>query len=421
MGKTGEKVRMKGKSANYVVFDIGSNKVAAIAANINKTGESTIVAQVLQYSNGFKASTVINLEAAENSIIAAIYSLEKECDKSINEVTISLSSGFKSYYINHTLKLGNQPINKQDIKKLIQKALADFSLKDQEVIHYFPIEFTLDKDKVVDNPNGMYARELGCQIHVIAANSLILKNLTNCFARCHIEVGDIVLSIYADGLACLSDEEKETGAIIINMGSHITSFGVFFEGKILYVGSVPIGSHHITSDIAKCLSISINTAEKLKILYGDVRPELFNKNESIRIGDFEPENNYNTNLTIPISKLAEIIRPRVEEILVLLKKEYDALGMDHLLAKRIVLTGGGSGLKGMKNLVAEIFHKQEREVKLENAPAFAENISNIATYSTAIGMIRSKALKYKKNSFKSGEQEDLGWAKKILLWFKENI
>ena len=86
IGKTGKKVSMKGKSANYVVFDIGSNKVAAIAANINKTGESTIVAQVLQYSNGFKASTVINLEAAENSIIAAIYSLEKECDKSINEV-----------------------------------------------------------------------------------------------------------------------------------------------------------------------------------------------------------------------------------------------------------------------------------------------------------------------------------------------
>jgi cell division protein FtsA len=249
----------------------------------------------------------------------------------------------------------------------------------------------------------------------------MLKNLTNCFARCHIEVGDIVLSIYADGLASLSDEEKETGSIIINMGSHISSFGVFFEGKVLYVGSVPIGSHHITSDIAKCLSISMHTAEKLKILYGDVRPELFNKDESIRIGDFEPENSYNVNLTIPVSKLSEIIRPRVEEILVLLKKEYDNIGMDHLIAKRIVLTGGGSGLQGMKNLVAEIFHKQVRIVKLENVPTFAENVNNVAIYSTAIGMIKSKALKYKKNSFKSGEQEELGWAKKIFLWFKENV
>ena len=411
---------MKGKSANYIVFDIGSNKVAAIAANIDKTGESKIIAQVLQRSNGFKAGAIVDLEAAENSIIAAIYSLEKECDRSINEVVISLSGGVKSYYISHTLKLSNQPISKQDIKKLIQKALADFSIKDQEIIHYFPIEFTLDNNNIVDNPSGMYARELTCQIHVIAANSLTLKNLTNCFAKCHIEVTDVVLSIYADGLVCLTDDEKETGGIIIDMGSNITNFGIFFEGKILYVGSVPIGSYHVTSDIARILAVSMNTAEKLKILYGDVRPELFNKNESIRISDFEPDNNYNLDLTVSVSELSKIVRSRVEEILTLLKKDYDYISMDHLIAKRIVLTGGGSGLQGIKNLVTEIFQKQVRLAKLEHAPEFIDNV-NIAIYSTAMGMIKSKALKYKKNSFKPGEQEDQGWFRRMFLWFKENI
>ncbi|MFK7967645.1 MAG: cell division protein FtsA [Rickettsiaceae bacterium] len=411
---------MKGKSANYIVFDIGSNKVAAIAANIDKTGESKIIAQVLQRSNGFKAGAIVDLEAAENSIIAAIYSLEKECDRSINEVVISLSGGVKSYYISHTLKLSNQPISKQDIKKLIQKALADFSIKDQEIIHYFPIEFTLDNNNIVDNPSGMYARELTCQIHVIAANSLTLKNLTNCFAKCHIEVTDVVLSIYADGLVCLTDDEKETGGIIIDMGSNITNFGIFFEGKILYVGSVPIGSYHVTSDIARILAVSMNTAEKLKILYGDVRPELFNKNESIRISDFEPDNNYNLDLTVSVSELSKIVRSRVEEILTLLKKDYDYISMDHLIAKRIVLTGGGSGLQGIKNLVTEIFQKQVRLARLEHAPEFIDNV-NIAIYSTAMGMIKSKALKYKKNSFKPGEQEDQGWFRKMFLWFKENI
>jgi cell division protein FtsA len=411
---------MKGKSANYIVFDIGSNKVAAVAANIDKTGESTVIAQVLQHSDGFKAGTVVNLEAAENSIIAAIYSLEKECDKSINQVTISISGGVKSYYISHTLKLSNQPISKQDIKKLIQKALADFSIKDQEIIHYFPIEFILDNNNIVDNPSGMYAKELSCQIHVIAANSLTLKNLTNCFAKCHIEVADVILSIYADGLVGLTDDEKETGGIIIDMGSHITSFGMFFEGKLLYVGSVPIGSYHVTSDIAKILSVSMNTAEKLKILYGDVRPDLFNKNESIRISDFEPDNNYNIDLTISTSELAKIIRSRIEETLKLLKKEYDYIAMDHLIAKRIVLTGGGSGLQGIKTIVSEIFQKQARLVKFEYVPGFIDNV-NIAIYSTAMGMIKSKALKYKKNSFKPGEQEDQGWFRRMFLWFKENI
>jgi len=411
---------MKGKSTNYIVFDIGSNKIAALAANITKIGEVSVVAQVIQSSTGFRAGSIIDLEAAENSIIAAIYSLEKECDKSINNVVVSLSGGVKSYYISHTIKLGNQAISRQDVNKLIQKALADFSEKDKEVIHYFPIEFTIDKDNCVETPIGMYAKELSCQIHVVAANSLMLRNLTNCFAKCHIEISDVVLSVYAAGIVCLSDDEKETGAIVIDFGSHVTSFGVFLYGKIIYTGSLPIGGYNITSDIAKALSISINTAEKLKILYGDVRPDLLNKNETIRISNFEPENDYNEDLTISSSKLAEIIRPRVKQIVTLLKKDYDHISMDHLVAKRVVLTGGGSGLQGLKNLVAEAFQKQARVAKPEIIPGFVENL-NSSIYATTLGMIKSKALKYKKNSFKPEDQEDLGWFRRIFLWFKENI
>jgi cell division ATPase FtsA len=110
----------------------------------------------------------------------------------------------------------------------------------------------------------------------------------------------------------------------------------------------------------------------------------------------------------------------VEETLKLLKKEYDYIAMDHLIAKRIVLTGGGSGLQGIKTIVSEIFQKQARLVKFEYVPGFIDNV-NIAIYSTAMGMIKSKALKYKKNSFKPGEQEDQGWFRRMFLWFKENI
>ena len=411
---------MKGKSANYIVFDIGSNKIAALAANINKTGEVSVIAQLIQSSTGFRAGSIIDLEAAENSIIAAIYSLEKECDKSINNVIISLSGGVKSYYISHTIKLGNQVISRQDVNKLIHKALADFSEKDQEIIHYFPIEFTIDKNNFVESPIGMYAKELTCQIHVVAANLLMLRNLTNCFAKCHIEISDVVLSVYAAGIVCLSDDEKETGAIVIDFGSHVTSFGVFLYGKIIYTGNILLGGYNITSDIAKALSISINTAEKLKILYGDVRPDLLNKNETIRISNFEPENDYDTDLTISSSRLAEIIRPRVNQIITLLKKDYDHISMDHLIAKRVVLTGGGSTLQGLKNLVAESFQKQVRVAKPESIPGFVENL-NSSIYATTLGMVKSKVLKYKKNSFKPEDQEDFGWFKRMFLWFRENI
>ena len=115
---------MKGKSSNFIAFDIGSSKIAAIAAHINKSGETKVNSQILQYSEGFKSGSITNMELAENSIVAAIYALEQECDKSIKEIAISLSgTGVKSYYVSHKMKLGNQTISKQDVKKLINKAL----------------------------------------------------------------------------------------------------------------------------------------------------------------------------------------------------------------------------------------------------------------------------------------------------------
>ncbi len=176
---------MKGKFANFIAFDIGSSKRAAAASHISRQGDIKIITQVLHYSQGFKSGIITDMTAAENSIISAIYALEKECEKSIKEVTLSLSgTGTKSYYITHNIKLGNQPVSKSDVKKLTQKALADFKVKDQDIIHYFPIEFTLDEDNVVDNPIGLYGRQLSCQLHIIAANSLMLLNLTNCFSKC---------------------------------------------------------------------------------------------------------------------------------------------------------------------------------------------------------------------------------------------
>jgi len=412
---------MKSKASNFVAFDIGTSKIAALAASISKQGEAKVVSQVLHYSGGFKSSIITDLEAAENSIIGAIYSLEKECDKSIKEVTISLSGvGVKSYYLNQSINLGNQPITKQDIKKLLAKALAGFKVKGMEIIHYFPIEFTLDNENIVDNPTGMYGRELNCQVHAIAANSLMLMNLTNCFAKCHIEVTDVMLSIYSSGLAVLREEEMELGSIVIDMGSNTTSFAVFLDGKIIYVGHIPLGSFHITSDIAKVFSLSMEAAEKLKILYGNAVMDNLHKEEIIKIEDIAPDHEYDSEITITSEKLTEVIHPRIEEILSMVEKQYNSIGMDHLIARRVVLTGGGSCLQGVKNLAATIFQKQVRIAKPENLPGFAENF-NPYMYSTAIGMIKCKVNKYKKNYNFTGENDKQGWFKKTFVWLKENI
>jgi cell division protein FtsA len=412
---------MKGKASNFVAFDIGTSKIAALAASVTKQGEANVVSQILHHSQGFKSGVITDLESAENSIIGAIYSLEKECDKSIKEVTISLSGvGVKSYYLNRSIKLGSQAVTKQDVKKLLTKVLAEFKVKDMEIIHYFPIEFILDNQNIVENPTGMFGRELQCHIHAIAANSIMLMNLSNCFARCHIEVTDVMLSIYSSGIAVLRDEEMELGSIIIDLGSNTSSFAVFFAGKIVYVGHVPIGSSHITSDIAKVFSLSIETSEKLKILYGNAVLESLNKDEIIRIEQISPDHDYDSDITITSGKLNEVIHPRIEEIMLMILKQYNMAGVDHLIARRVIITGGGSCLQGVKNLAARIFQKQVRIAKPENLPGFAENF-NPYMYSTAVGMIKSKSIKCKKDYGFNGDNESQGWLKKTFTWIRENI
>lgn len=411
---------MKGKASNYIAFDIGSSKIAAVAANISKNGQTKINSQILQYSEGFKSGSITNMEFAENSIVAAIYALEQESDKSIKEIAISLSGvGVKSYYVNHKIKLGNQPISKQDIKKLLSKALAEFKVKDQEVIHYFPLEFILDENQHVDDPTGMYARELSCHLHIISADSFMLMNLTKCLAKCHVEVSDVFLSIYSSGLACLTKDEKELGSIIIDMGSNTSSFGIFLDNQLVYTGYVPIGSKDITRDIAKTFSISIAAADKLKILYGNSSAKLV-KNTTIRLDEFDPDNGYNAELSITALDLAKVIEAKVQEIFGKIKKECNRISMDHLLAKRVIITGGGASLSGLTSTAAELFQKQARAAKPEIIPGFAENY-NPYMYSTVIGMIKAKSLKYQKNSFRHGIDEDAGLFKRTFLWLRENI
>lgn len=404
---------MKGSSSNFIALDIGSSKISAMAAYINKQGDPTINAQVLHHSEGIRSGLITNMSIAESSLIGAIYSLEKDCSKSIKEVAISLSGvGVKSYYVSHNIKLGNQPITQSDVKKLMNKALADFKMKGLEIIHYFPIEFMVDSNQIVENPIGLYAKELSCQLHIISADCSMILNLTKCLAKYHVEVSDIIVSIYAAGLAVLTEDERKLGSIIIDFGANTTSFGIFLDGKIIYVNHVPIGGNDITIEIAKSFSISIKEAEKLKILYGVADPSLLIKDSVIKVDSSDQ--------TVTAIGMSRIIQPKLKEIFGIIKKDYENMAIDHLLAKQIVITGGGAALSSLKTVVTEIFHKQVRLAKPEIIPGFIENY-NSHIHSTVLGMIKSKSLKYQKNSNGTNQFEDQHWFKRTLLWLKENI
>nr|WP_245406882.1 cell division protein FtsA [Orientia tsutsugamushi] len=197
------------KLSNFVSIDIGSSKIAAVASYVENNGLINVVSQGFYYSSGIKSGIISDFKKAENSVISAIYNLEKDLGKTIKHVTISLSNVCtKSYYTYSKIKIATQYVTKQDIIKLISKALYNFKIQNQEIIHYFPIEFSLDNNNSIQDPIGMHGKELGCRLHLISANSNVLLNIINCLAKCQVEVQEVVLSIYASGLACLTEDEK---------------------------------------------------------------------------------------------------------------------------------------------------------------------------------------------------------------------
>lgn len=413
---------MKSKLTNFIALDLGSSKIATIAAYIDKREAVKVVSQNLYHSKGIRSGVILDIKGAENSIIGAIYELEKDCGKNIKEITVSLTGyGTKSYYISSKIKISpNQPILEQDVKKLIKQALSELKLKDQEVIDYFPLGFELD-DTTIDEPIGMYGKELGCELHIITASANMLINLTNCFAKCHVEINNIVLAIYASGLACLTKDEKELGSVIIDMGARTTSLGIFVAGKLIYTGYINIGSFHITSDIAKVFSLTLSAAEKLKVLYGNAVPSAFDKDNIIRLEDNNIDLTDNEGITITSKHLAEVINPRVEEILGMVQAKYNKIIANNMVAYRIVITGGGAMLRGVKELASKIFERQVRIGKPEILEGFAEDY-NPYIYSTAIGMVKNQFFKTLKSSLKIGEDNaNLSWYKKLFIWLKDNV
>ncbi len=404
---------MKVKSSNFIGFDIGSSKITALAASINKQGEAIVNNQILQHSEGFRYGNIINMENAENCVINAIYALEKESDKSIQGVSVSLSgSGVKSYYVSNKTKISNAPISKQDVKKLINKALAKFQIKDYEIIHYFPMNFNLDNRQIVEDPVGMYAREFSCQVHIIAADSIMLMNLAKCLAKCNVEVTEVIASIYASGMSTLSADEKQLGSIIVDIGSHTTSYAVFLEGKIVYVSHIPIGGMHITTEIAKNLSISIKEAEKLKIIYGNASASQLIKDSVINLESQDR--------SITTTQLAGIINPIVNDIFIKIRRHIASLKMEKILTRTMAITGGTAAMPGIKNVAAEIFQKRVRIAKPESPAGFADSY-NSYIHSTLIGMLKINSLKYLEKSYISSSLENESWMRRFIHWLKENI
>jgi cell division protein FtsA len=367
------------------VLDIGSSKIVCLIMYINQNGTVDVIGVGHHISSGFKAGVITDIKAAETSIISAITMAEKMANESIDRVNVSVSGGqIESDIINSVVDIGGDFVTAKEVNKVVNAAIEQFLQGSREIVHYFPLDYQVDGVQNIKNPILMYGARLTARTHIISATSNLVLNLANCLARCQIDVENFILASYASGVACLTQDEMELGVTLIDIGSNITEIAVFNQSNIVFAAQIPLGGYHITSDLAKGLSIGLSDAERIKNLFGSIAPNTaFSDRKHIEIKAMGDDDQYNEPMYVEAGEVNNIIAARVEEIFDYVKMALVKYGAEQGITKRIVLTGGTSQLIGIKDFSANYFGAQVRiglprtntnVAKEYKTPAFASSL-----------------------------------------------
>ena len=355
----------------FTALDIGSSKVVCFIARYQSQNNLRIIGIGHQVSQGLKAGNVVDLQATEDAIRSAIDSAERMAGEKVKDVVIGFSGGkFLSRIYSVDVAVSGHAITNSDLKKVLQKIITHEN-DDYEIVHQLPVGFKIDDTVGVRDPRGMFGAKLGVKTHLVSALTGSMQNLRLCVERGHVGIKSFTVAPYAAGLSTLVEDELRLGATIVDMGEGTTSIAVFADDEMVFTTSLPIGGGHITKDIARGLGTPIADAERIKTLYGNVLPSLADDRDVLEvpiIGEFE-EKNYNP---VPKSLLIGIIRPRVEEILEMIRERIDAYGSTGEVGRRVVLTGGSSQLQGIRELAASVLDKQVRIGRPINVGGLAE-------------------------------------------------
>lgn len=407
---------MKSKEEFIAILDIGATKIACLAGSVNVTsGAVKTLGISSQSSVGFKAGTITDLQSAANSIASVVENVENIIGEPIEKAIVSISGKrLSSSIIQASSPISNYTITAREIERIIHQGIDKSLNTGYELIHYFPISYSVDDEEGIKNPLDMCGKQLGCKLHVISAPSTLILNLANCMDKCRLDIEGFIVSPYASATACLTNDEIETGAIIVDIGGSHSSIAIFYSGQVMHTDYVPLGGSHITSDIAQGLSIPTNLAESVKIRYGNSVSTPFDEHKIIEISD---SNHSDENLFIRSGELTDIIRPRLEEIFEAIRMKLEVSGLNKFHNKKIVLTGGTSNIMGIRELAYFILNGQVRlgiPNHIEGLPTEYRN----PAFSTVIGMSQIIANDLKEKHQAYLEQEGrLGYLKKLFKWF----
>jgi cell division protein FtsA len=392
MGET-IKLRTGGETPAYrsglvAVLDVGSSKTVCLIGRA-EPGSLRVVGAALRESQGIKAGTVTSMDHAEESIRDAVAAAENHADTRIQNVIISVNCGQPvSVTSRAAMSLDGELVTDGHLRALLADGRSRCSLEGHDLIQSAPTTYVVDEARGVRHPLGMFCQRIGVAMHAVAVKPSPLNNLRLAVERCHLNVVGTQFAPYASGLATLTEDEKQLGATVIDMGGGVTSIAVFLEGHLVHADVVPMGGQQVTSDLARMLAAPISAAERAKTLYGAALGDMEAGADVIPLAQMGEE--ADAAMRVPRSMLTRIIQARLEEIFGQVQSRLRASGFDVAAGRRAVLTGGACQLAGVRELAGRVLNKQVRIGRPQSFPGLPA-ASCGPDYATAVGLLMAGA------------------------------
>ena len=372
------------ETENMIVgLDIGTSKVVAIVGKRKMDGTIEVVGIGSHPSRGLKRGVVVNIETTVQAIQRAVEEAELMAGCRIHSVYAGIAgSHIKSLNSHGIVAIRDREVTQADIDRVIDAAQAVAIPADQKILHILPQEFVIDSQEGFKEPMGMSGVRLEAKVHLVTCAVNAAQNIEKCVKRCGLEVDDIILEQLASSHAILTEDEKELGVCVVDIGGGTTDIAVFTGGAIRHTAVIPIAGDQVTNDIAMALRTPTQNAEEIKIKYACALTQLAGADETIKVpsvGDRAPRD-------LSRQALAEVVEPRYEELFTLVQSELRRSGFEDLIPAGIVITGGSSTMEGVVELAEEIFHMPVRLACPQAVSGMTEVVNN-PIYATGVGLL----------------------------------
>ncbi|MDX1635014.1 MAG: cell division protein FtsA [Marinobacter sp.] len=372
------------ETENMIVgLDIGTSKVVAIVGKRKMDGTIEVVGIGSHPSRGLKRGVVVNIEITVQAIQRAVEEAELMAGCRIHSVYAGIAgSHIKSLNSHGIVAIRDREVTQADIDRVIDAAQAVAIPADQKVLHILPQEFVIDNQEGIKEPMGMSGVRLEAKVHLVTCAVNAAQNIEKCVRRCGLEVDDIILEQLASSYAVLTEDEKELGVCVVDIGGGTTDIAVFTGGAIRHTAVIPIAGDQVTNDIAMALRTPTQNAEEIKIKYACALTQLAGADETIKVpsvGERAPRD-------LSRQALAEVVEPRYEELFTLVQSELRRSGFEDLIPAGVVITGGSSTMEGVVELAEEIFHMPVRLASPQAVAGMTEVVNN-PIYATGVGLL----------------------------------